>query len=780
VYQWKTDTSFDLEEKMRGMGEQKPEGLSVHRHLWLDEDGKGVTFRDRISGQLQQVWRLDVAEGQELGAVSIDGQRQLITSNPETNAHGVELRNHSLNMEALGRADDMSNLSATGWQTDAGQLQVSLSLPPGWRMLALFGADNVQGDWLTAWSLLDLFLLLIFSLAVYRLWGIKAGIVAFIAFGLSYHEPGAPRMTWLFLLMPLALLRVVTEGTGKKWLSAWKYIAVGLLLLNFLPYTAREIQSVIYPQLETEGVTYQPRRMLGWIGFSHETGGHFADHTQEGDLSHWVEHSQPPLPAFDVNEPNFPVTDPVAISMGLDPNSKPTLYNGNLKFDPKARVQTGPAEPEWYWNQVNCSWDGPVSSGHEITPIFISRSVHRILAIIRLVLLCLLVAIVLGMKLPQMTRASAPTTTAAAIVLFAAMLLLNPSPTFAQPPNPLLQPTAPTTGGSAVPDAEMLNALRQRLLQPSDAFPRAAEISTVDLSLIDGKIAMTAEVHAAIEVAVPLPGRLPSWSPVTVSIDGQPNAVVCRRDDGYLWVIVPQGVHLISVEGQLAESTEWDWTFVLPPRRVTIDAPGWDITGLRPNGSPADQVLFSRREQLTDGASTYDQKNFNAIASVDRRLEIGLLWKVRTTVKRLSAPGKAVSLKVPLLNGESVLSSNAVVKQGLVDVNLGANQMEFSWESELKQTAEIKLEAADTNQWVERWYLMTSPVWNVTFSKLAPVFEPDGESLIPVWHPWPGEGVALAFKRPNAVNGQTTTVQRVSHVTQIACTTTGHETRLTS
>jgi len=78
-------------------------------------------------------------------------------------------------------------------------------------------------------------------------------------------------MTWLFLLMPLALLRVVTEGTGKKWLSAWKYIAVGLLLLNFLPYTAREIQSVIYPQLETEGVTYQPRRMLGWIGLDFRT-----------------------------------------------------------------------------------------------------------------------------------------------------------------------------------------------------------------------------------------------------------------------------------------------------------------------------------------------------------------------------------------------------------------------------------------------------------------------------------------------------------------------------
>ncbi|MFT5523835.1 MAG: hypothetical protein ACI9G1_002053 [Pirellulaceae bacterium] len=748
VYQWKTDTSFDLVEKMRGMGQQKPKGLSINRHFWLDEDGRGVTYRDRIQGQLQQVWRLDVADGQELGAVSVDGKRQLITANPKSSAHGVELRSHTLNMEALGQTNAVKNLSATGWQTDAEQLHVSMSLPPGWRMLALFGADSVEGDWLTAWSLLDLFLLLIFSLAVYRLWGIKAGIVAFIAFGLSYHEPGAPRITWLFLLMPLALLRVVTEGTGKKLLSAWKCVAIGLLLLNFIPYTAREIQSVIYPQLEQSGVTYRPRHMFVWIGHGYMRSAEVADYAQEMDFQGGVD-----------------------ISMGLDPSGTSAMDvnfskvrdDNNLKFDPKARVQTGPAEPEWYWNQVHCSWDGPVSSTQQITPILISRTVHRILAVVRLILLCLLVAIILGVRLPQFTRAAAQAATA---ILLAALLL---SSTAAHAQDPLL-PVAPapvTLPAQEIPDQQMLETLRVRLLEPSDAFPQAAEISNVDLSLKEGAISMTAEIHAAIEVAVPLPGRLPSWSPLTVSIDGQPNAVVCRRDDGYLWVIVPQGVHQVVVEGRLAEATEWDWTFVLRPRRMKIDAPGWDVTGLRPNGSPSDQLLFSRREQLIDGASTYDQKNFRAIASVDRRLEIGLIWKVQTTVQRLSAPGKAVSLKVPLLPGESVLSSNTVVKEGLVDVNLGANQMEFSWESELKANNQFAIKAAETDQWVERWYLMTSPVWNVTFSGLSPVFESNDENLIPVWHPWPGEGVELTFKRPDAVSGATTTVQRVQHVTQI-------------
>ena len=188
---------------------------------------------------------------------------------------------------------------------------------------------------------------------------------------------------------------------------------------------------------------------------------------------------------------------------------------------------------------------------------------------------------------------------------------------------------------------------------------------------------------------------------------------------------------------------------------------------MRPNGVPEGQVLLARREQRTEGAATYDQKNFRAIAVVDRRLEIGLLWKVHTTVTRLSAPGKAVSLRVPLLSGESVLTSNVVVDNGAIEVNLGANQPSFAWESEIKSTEEIQLDAAQTEQWVEAWRLVTSPVWNVTFSRLAPIYETSEANLVPVWRPWPGEGVTLAFRQPEAVSGETVTVQRVHHQTTL-------------
>ena len=70
------------------MGLQRPEGLRIDRQFWLDEDGQGLTYRDRIQGQMQQIWRLDVADGQELGAVRVDGQAQLITANPQNRRRG--------------------------------------------------------------------------------------------------------------------------------------------------------------------------------------------------------------------------------------------------------------------------------------------------------------------------------------------------------------------------------------------------------------------------------------------------------------------------------------------------------------------------------------------------------------------------------------------------------------------------------------------------------------------------------------------------------------------
>lgn len=727
VYEWPVDEPFKLVEKMRGMGLEKPPGLSIQRSFWLDEDGKGMTFRDTIEGRMQQIWRLDIAEGRELGAVRVGGEGQLITENPETGAHGVELRSRDVNLQAIGRMERARELPATGWRTNADALSMNFNLPPGWRLFALFGADWASGDWLTAWSLLDLFLLLIFSLAVFRLWGWKAGLVAFFAFGLGYHEPNAPRYTWLALLVPLALLRVVPMGAARKWLMSVKYVAIAVLLLCLVPFIAGQVQSALYPQLERHGTVYKhsgrvPRTMV----------------VSAPQVEVWNE-ALAGKRAGGKDRSSY-----LSLSSGLKGrDGKQQLESSNLKYDSNVRIQTGPAEPEWSWNTVSCGWNGPVSGDEKIKPILISRTLHRVLTVLRVLLLLALAGILLRGRgfVIRKGGGGAASVSAAAALIFALFL--------------------PMPAQAEMPDVETLELLRERLLEPSDAYPNAAEIPMAGLTIGEGKVTLLAEIHAAADVAVPLPGRLPSWSPVSVNVDGDEQALL-RREDGYLWVALSEGVHRVRVEGRLPDVSEWEWSFLLKPRRVNIDAPGWTVTGVRPNKVPEEQVFFARQRKKTAGEAEYDREDFNSIVAVNRYIEIGLVWQVRTEVLRLSPGGRAVSLKVPLIVGEKVLSSN-VVEDGSIEVKLGAGQERFEWNSELPVSDAIRLDAAETERWVERWHLVTSPVWNVALEGLSPIFESNQRDLVPVWNPWPGESVTLSFSKPGAVSGDTMTVRRVKH-----------------
>lgn len=722
VYRWDTGTGFRLEERMRGMGLQKPEGLQIAREWWLDEDGRGLTFRDRITGHMQQVWRIDAAEGQDLGSVRAGGEGQLITRNPENGAAGVEIRRREIELEATGRMARDSRVSATGWRSDADGVNVSLNLPPGWRLFALFGADWVSGDWLTAWTLLDLFLLLIFTLAVFRLWGWKAAALAFCAFGLAYHEPTAPRYTWLALLLPLALLRVVPAGWGRRVLLAWKWVTVAVLVLTLVPFVARQVQQSLYPQLENPG----GHRWLGQTEYNFASPASMA--------------RQSALLASEVARGSSDTWYGEQAKQGAGADTK---SNANLAYDAKARIQTGPGVPTWSWRTATFGWNGPVQASQQVRPVLIPQGVERVLSLLRVLLLIALAGVLLQARRAGGIMFRRGGGTSAALV---ALLCL----------------AGVTRAPAQLPDKETLETLRARLLEKPDAYPTAADIPLVSLALQDRKITLEAEVHAAILTAVPLPGRLPAWSPLRVNVDGQPEAVV-RRDDGFLWVVLPAGVHRVRVEGTLLDLTEWEWSFRLKPRRVTVDAAGWNVSGLRPDGTPEAQVFFSRKQQAGAGEASYDRPDVQTAAVVDRHLELGLEWQVRTTVSRLTPDGKALELRIPLLPGENVISSNMVVKEGAIEVRLGARDASFAWEGKLSPAEGLRLASKRDDAWIERWHLVASPVWNVSVAGLAPVFEAANPELVPVWHPWPGEAVDLTIHRPEAAEGATVTIGEAKH-----------------
>lgn len=758
VFEWNHANPLRWVEKTRGMGMQKPDEFQVHRELWLDDDGRGVTYQDVMHGQPKQIARLDVADQHELGVVRVDGNRQLITENPETRSHGFEVRTRHPSVEAIGRAPGLNSLAAAGWKTDVDALSMRIYLPPGWRVLALFGPDSVRGDWLTSWTLLDLFLLLVFTIAVFRLWGLVPSIVALIAFGLSYHEMGSPRLTWFFLLIPIAILRVMREGKHPRWLQAWRGIAVIVLLLNLVPFAAIQVQNAIYPQLEPIGVPYESRTMFEWLRATHNISADMAD-----SITLETEHSTAYF-RRDYDVSNYPqsvdgrVNKAVVESIsGRGDKAGGQMIQqqsqiANMAFSPGTSIQTGIAKPKWAGNQVICDWDGPVKEGQTIRPVLISCNMHRLMTAIRLVLLGVLLAILLrggiGWKplhwimQNNLATGSGKATVGSMLVFLATMF----------------------GGGVAsaqYPDPEILKQLRERLMRPAEAFPRAADIPELKLTIRDGELEVNGQVHAAADSAVPVPGKMPTWVPIQLQLDGK-DAIVCRRDDGYVWIWVPKGVHSLKIRGLLGESTEWVWAFALPPRHLELDAPDWNVTGLGEDGKPENQMFFVRKEQKEEGEASYDQKNFRSVVQVDRAFEIGLVWKIHTTVRRLSTAGKAISVQVPLVRGERVLTSNIAQSDGNIEVNLNAEATTFEWDSELGFESELLLQSKALNVMVERWSVNPSPVWNIGFEGLQPIYESSRQELIPVWNPWPGEQVRLTFRKPLAVVGKLLTIKEVT------------------
>jgi hypothetical protein len=170
-----------------------------------------------------------------------------------------------------------------------------------------------------------------------------------------------------------------------------------------------------------------------------------------------------------------------------------------------------------------------------------------------------------------------------------------------------------------------------------------------------------------------------------VLVDDKPEAVL-RREDGFLWVVLSPGVHRVRVEGLLPNVGEWQWTYLLKPRQVRIEAPGWNVTGVRANGVPDQQVFFTPQQKASAAETTYDRQDLQPAVAVTRQLELGLTWQIRTTVRRLVDSGKAVALRLPLLPGENVVSAGALIGQGFIEVRLGARDRSFTWSSQLPIT----------------------------------------------------------------------------------------------
>jgi len=729
---------FTITERSRGIVASENE-LALNRTMWLDFEGGGFVVKDFVSGRMRSDWRLDMAPPYSLLSAAEAGESLLITQGPDDGQTGVELRYSSVDLTSLGRSDTRSAMPITGWNSRFANVGALLHLPPGHKLLAAPGADKAPGSWVSQWQLLDFFLLLIMTIAAWRLFGRAAGVIALLALTLSFHELNAPAWLWLNLLIAIALMRVAPAGRLQQAVRAYQGVSVLLLVAVLVPFVAGQLRIAIYPQLESQYGT----GTYGFADFNIQNAP--ATVSVEGRVN---ELRMEPLKA-ERRAASLATADSLeeftATSNFAGEADQPKRYS---RYAPNAVVQAGPGVPSWQWNSYRLSWSGPVDADQAMRLMVLPRWAVTLLRFFEVGMLLLFAAVLAAeivnkrWRLPgglKLGGAQAVSLLAAGTLAF----LMSVSP----------------TAEAQTPDRELLRELEARLLAPPDCVPRCAEIVAADVDVRGDSVSISLNVHALEDVALPLPGSGRGWRPQAVMLDGSGAVQVLRGPGQGLWIRVTPGRHNVVLRGSAPAADSLEIPFPTPPRVIEVDSDGWFVAGVR------DRRLLSGSLQLTrlqtgesgEAAPRWESSRFPVFVVVTRNIEFDLDWQVRTTVQRQAPVQGALTIDLPLIEGETVLNEHITVSEGTVQVSMNPNQRQVSWVSRLPRTSPLTLTAGSGAPWVEVWNVSVGSIWNVAF-----IGVPESQSgrdnqgaRIAAFNPRGGESLTMTATRPEASAGTT-------------------------
>jgi hypothetical protein len=728
------DQNLKLVQKRRGQATERADQLQLNRTMWLDFSGERFTFQDTLTGQLDQNWRLEALPALELGRVEVDGTDRLITVGATQQA-GVEVRQGQLNVLGIGRMQrEAEPFSAVGWDRDVQSLNTTLQLPPGWHLLAATGVDRVNAAWIDKWNLLDLFLVLVIAATVLKLFNIRWGVVALLTLVLIYHERGAPIYTWINLLAGIGLLRVMSPGKMRISVEWYYRGSVLLLVLYALPFAVDQVRLGMYPQLA------QPSYVNPQYASPESLSAPMPRQMMRGMAG---------------NADKMMAAKEWSSADSMADASSGKAYLEQKKsleaYDPNAKIQTGPGVPDWTWQQIELTWNGPVMKDQMMRLWLVSPILSSILNFMRVIMIGLLGWVLLT---PWRKEAKVPKVLASLGMwilggLIAGNMLLYASPSMAD----------------ELPSPQLLEALQSRLLIPDACMPNhCASIGKMMIQASADQLKIQMDVNVQSAIAIPIPSAEGKWSSQNITVNGQPTTALLTQDR-ILHIALEPGVQSVELVGQMPSLESFELFVPMLPTMVDTDLSGWKIDGLIDDTLKSNGLYFKRL--LATGSTLEKLKpgEMPVFVSLNRRLELGLTWKIVTQIIRMTPQRGNINIQMPLLPGERILDETIKVKEGQALIVFSDLQRVVTFESDLPVVPMLTLRASDNIDYFQTWSLDASGIWHVDFSGIPPIHQRLGDGRWqPTWRPWPNEEIKLNITRPEGMAGETMSIDSSSIV----------------
>ena len=424
------------------------------------------------------------------------------------------------------------------------------------------------------------------------------------------------------------------------------------------------------------------------------------------------------------------------------------------RYAPGTVLQAGPGIPAWRFVSHEFSWSGPVDAAQKLrfviaTPAWLS--VWRLAGSLFLAALFIgLVRFAYGWP-REWPRIPRPGPTAACLIV--ALVMFG----------------APLCARAELPDEALLAELKERLTRAPECAPSCAEITAARVLAAPQLLDIELEVSALTSSAVPVPSAAGRWEPETISVDGQTNGALLRDNSQQLWVPLRPGTHVVRLGGRIVAAESVQLVFPRPPRTVQVQGDGWEISGVSDERLLTNAIELVRKAVSGPAAHLQASLQFAPFVRVTRHVALGLDWTISTHVERLAPEKGAFTVKVPLLDGESVLTDLEVTPDRNVVVAMPPGESEVDWTAGLARSERITLKSATDAARAEVWQFEVSPDWNVRFDGTPVVLPADAESGTWTYefHPRGGEQLVVSVTRPQAAAGATLAIDGVDVVVQV-------------